>query len=135
MSKDPFCEEYLTFNATHGLFPTHTFPTRISICIDHLLMKSFLPYTTLVLESNLTDHLPITLYKDIINPIRQPTSTKTRTDYLKVQTDLENVDFETIYLSRDLNLAVNTLTDVVANIIKQNTKVLSVRKKNRILKP
>lgn len=52
-------EEYLNLLAENGLLPAHLFPTRESNCLDHVIVKTKLESQTLVIKTNITDHLPI----------------------------------------------------------------------------
>lgn len=134
-STDPLREEYLTFNAAYGIFPTHISSTRLQACLDHILTNSTTPSTTLVLESHITDHKPIVI--DIKNNfrIKQPPLTKTYTDIPKVKADLGKIDFTNVLTTDDANLATNTFISMISHTIATHTTKTKITKKNQILKP
>ncbi|VVC96332.1 unnamed protein product [Leptidea sinapis] len=77
-STDRCSDYYLTSTAALGLLPAHTFPSRIHNCFDHILLKTNLT-KAIVLDSPITDHLPIMLCIDRGQLHHGDNSNRTRT--------------------------------------------------------
>lgn len=133
---DSFSNDYLILNATHALSPTHVFPTRGDKCYDHVLLKTKLPSTTLVIDSPITDHKPTLLCLKLKNKIcNEDTRRKTTIDMENVNRDISDTDFSHILLIEDANLAADSLVSTLSSIISKHTKSILVSNKNAILKP
>lgn len=129
--------EYLTLHATHGLLPAHRLPTRINSCIDHVMLKTDKSATLLVIESHVTDHLPIVL---AINNVKLtggtvPASKVPKIDYTGLVNQIETYDFSEVLNTNDPNLATDTLTKILNIAITSHTKLVIIPRKNRIIQP
>uniref|UniRef100_A0A2A4JXL1 Reverse transcriptase domain-containing protein n=1 Tax=Heliothis virescens TaxID=7102 RepID=A0A2A4JXL1_HELVI len=127
--------EYLLLNASHGLLPTHFLPTRLEKCLDHTLLKTNLPITTLVLDTHITDHKPTLL--SIANPKleRKPNHTTTRINHGAILQELQNTDFSVIFEINDPNLSLHKFITIITQIISKNTVLVKIPKRKRTIKP
>lgn len=127
---------YLTLNATHGLLPAHSFPTRINSCLDHVILKTNKAATVLVLDSHITDHLPLFVKIDVKNLKSHtiPAFKIPKIDFFSVKADIEQHDFSQVIRTDDPNLASHILISAIQNILKVHTELTQVPKKNRNLK-
>lgn len=127
--------EYLTLNLSHGLIPTHLFPTRLANCLDHSLVKTNLPVTTLVLESHITDHRPLVLAFENTNhrPKSYQFSTRVNCDALKIE--LETTDFSLLYNILEPNLLMNTFISILRTTIAKHSVETKTPRKQKIIKP
>lgn len=128
---------YLTLNASHGLLPAHCLPTRINSCLDHVILKTKKNSTVLVLDSHITDHLPLLVKIDDIKMANQqtPSFKIPIIDYPSIKTDLENQDFSHIINTDDPNVASNILINAIQCSLKKHTNIKKLPRKNRNLKP
>ncbi|XP_037298441.1 uncharacterized protein LOC119190509 isoform X2 [Manduca sexta] len=134
-NNDSHSGEYLTIAAMHGLFPTHTLPTRLTNCLDHILLKTNFSTTTLILETHITDHEPLLLFVDKNRPKLKPPHTFTKINYDQIAIDITNKDWTDVMAASDANLAVNLLVSSLSSIIKVNTCKCNISNKTRNLKP
>lgn len=134
-NEDSYANEYLDLNATHGLLPTHTFVTRGDKCYDHVMLKSKLLSTTLVLDTHITDHKPTFLIANLKKKPEGSLNTKTKIDYENIHRTIINTDFSHIYSTQDVNLAVNNLISTTSDIIKNNTCTVKVPRSKINIKP
>lgn len=134
-NNDRHSYEYLTFTASHGLLPAHLYPTRLNNCLDHILLKTNQPGTSIVIDSLITDHLPIFLSINLDIPKPNPTYTAKVVDISNIQKDIESTDFSPILFSNDANDAAYTLTTLLTQIIEKHTRFSKVSRKNRNIKP
>ncbi|CAF4850788.1 unnamed protein product [Pieris macdunnoughi] len=58
-NEDKNSEGYLNLLASHGILPGHTYPTRESNCIDHLMIKTTFESSTIVIDAPITDHCAV----------------------------------------------------------------------------
>lgn len=136
LNEDVFSEDYLFLNASHAISPTHTFPTKLNKCYDHVLLKSKFTFTTLVINSHITDHLPTLLCLQLKLNISKNSKLKYITDFVGIQHELAKTDFSHILLIEDANRATDTLVSTLSNIIANYTKSSTTTpRKNKILKP
>lgn len=134
-SEDNYKDYYLDLLASHGLLSTHAFITRGQKCLDHVVVKSKLPSTTLVLDTQITDHLPVMLCAHLNGKLQGPPRTRTYIDYNSIHTAISNTDFSPIFSMGDVNDAVNHLISTISNIIKQNTHVIKITRRKNQIKP
>lgn len=59
---DNHSDEYLTCAASYGLLPAHQFPTRLTNCLDHIILKSNKSAMTFVIVSSITDYEPLLFF-------------------------------------------------------------------------
>lgn len=126
--------DYLTLNASHGLMPTHLFPTRDENCLDHIFLKSCLTATTLVLEAHVTDHKPLLLSLKNGNPSHKLCTTTTL-NHKAIVEELETVDFAVIYKIENINEAMNKFITIIKSIVLNHSKQVKIPRKKKIIKP
>lgn len=134
-NSNPHSLEYLILNASHGLLPTHLLPTRLENCLDHILLKSKLSSTTLVLESYITDHKPIILMLTTAKQNQNPKLYKSRPNLDAIKSELQNINFTDIYNIQDTNELLNTFISQINTVIINNTSKIIIPRRQRILKP
>lgn len=136
-NSDRRCDDYLTFFSALGFLPGHLIPTRLNNCLDHILLRSKLSSTVLVLEANITDHYPIVLSFRTKNFSFKRTVGKTvlKTDFLGVQRDLDSGDFGAVLSTDDAENAASALVDLIGSVVRRHTSECRVSSRNRILKP
>lgn len=127
--------EYLLLNASHGLLPTHLFPTRLDKCLDHTFLKTNLPVTTLVLDSHITDHRPTLLSIAYPKLVRKLRHTTTRINHEAIVQNLLNTDFSDIYVTNDPNLSMNKFITIITSIISNNSVQIKIPRRKRTIKP
>lgn len=134
-SLDAHSDEYLNTTASHAMLPAHTFPTRLTNCLDHVFLKSPYSATTLVLDCPITDHLPVLLFCDQTIPIKTPKKISQKTNIAEVISDLNNTDFSPIFEYQNPNLATESLVSLISTSIKSHTLSLVIPSRLRIIKP
>ncbi|KAL0893228.1 hypothetical protein ABMA27_014835 [Loxostege sticticalis] len=132
--REPKPDPYLNLLASHGLLPPHSFITHDDACLDHVMMKTNLKTTTIVSNFKFTDHNPVLTF---IGQHQKSPYHKTRVhvNIQNVTNELANTDFTTISEIKDANLAADLLISKIYKCVKQNTKIVKVSCRNRIIKP
>lgn len=101
-------DRYLNIISSHGLLPTHLFPTRGENCIDHVMLKTSKKSLTIVLESAFTDHMP-TLFSIKLRCYNiKPKPTIDRIDVEKIETEINNKDFSDVMQETDCETAARS---------------------------
>lgn len=120
---DTNSHDYLNLLASHGLLTSHTFPTRIANCLDHAMVKSRNPVTSLVLKAPLTDHSAVILSLDLATQQNHQNRTITvnKVNYQGILTDLQGTSFDDIMTSRDANWAAERLVSLLSNYLRTDT--------------
>ncbi|KOB76811.1 putative tick transposon [Operophtera brumata] len=127
---------YLELLASHGLIPSHTFPTRDNKCLDHVMLKSKCQCKTIVLDTYITDHRPVIL--NIVSKYANsicPKKVTTRIDLIKVGQQIKLLDFLDVLQSLDSNMATSLLMNKLMEVVKANTRLFKVPHNQRIIKP
>lgn len=137
LDNDNDCDRYLNLAASHAMLPAHSFPTRNSNCLDHVLLKTNKPAVTLVLDSLFTDHAPVIFYCETGNGLRKtpPTRTCPRTDISAIVKELGNMDFSKIVECVDAEVACSMLVENISATVISHTHVVRVPSRKRISKP
>jgi hypothetical protein len=129
-------QDYLNLCSYHGLLLGHSLPTHQSgSCLDHMILKSRSPSMTLVTNSTITDHRTVLLTLDITIHQQKCARTKTKLNLNKLERDLCNIDFSTVYKSADVNTSLEFVIKNVQQAILYNTTTLTLQKKYMNLKP
>lgn len=68
---DKMSSDYLNLTAQYGYLPTNLFPTREGKCLDHALLKSKNSALSFVIQSAITDHLPVLLCLSLNTKFKQ----------------------------------------------------------------
>ncbi|KOB78291.1 hypothetical protein OBRU01_02702 [Operophtera brumata] len=136
---DAFADEYLNLTAAHGLLPAFTLTTRqvSKTCIDHVIMKSCNKNTlSLILDTFTTDHSPVLVHTEYLNKFKEQKQTERAVlDYDSITKDLAASDFSSVLTSTNANLATDALINIIREVIKRNTKIKKITRKNRTIKP
>lgn len=127
--------EYLNLLASHGLIPSHKLPTRKNTCLDHAMIKSDEKISTLVIDTDITDHKPIVVNIEwgVLNP--SPKLYRTIINYPAVVSEVMSVDFEDVMVTESANCAAESLISTVGSIIEKHSKIVQITSKCRTLKP
>lgn len=127
--------DYLMLMASHGLFPAHTLPTRLRNCLDHVLLKTKLPASTLVAHSALTDHEVVLFYLTVKLPKTKQALQYAKVDYVAIDKTLKDTNFDLIYTFNDANLAAQYLVQLLMSMIQQHSSTRKSTNRKKILKP
>lgn len=128
-------DHYLNLTSSHGLLPTYYTPTRISRCLDHALLKCNNKAVALLLECDLTDHIPAIICLNIDKISAKVNPPCFQTDFAAAVTDIMDTNFSSVMFCDNANLATDNLLKIITPILKKHTKVLKIPKKKIILKP
>ena len=130
-------ERYLTLAASHGLLPAHTSITREAsgTCLDHILAKSQFPILTIIPDTTLTDHFPVLACMDFKKTRHFATTTITKIDMETVRSAILAIDLSPIYSSSDPAFAVNYLTNNIKAVVDENTSIITLSRRKKIIKP
>lgn len=134
-NNDTNSDEYLTCAAAHGLLPAHLYPTRVSNCLDHILLKTNFCATAIVIESSITDHEPLLLFLQAKNKDRNRSFTKYKLNRDAVIETINGFDWSPILKMTDADSASEELVGNLSTIIKANTYEYKIPRKQRTLKP
>ncbi|CAG4937227.1 unnamed protein product [Colias eurytheme] len=126
-SADPRMDDYLNTLAIHGLLPAHRYATRANNSLDHVLLKSDLPCNTVVINSSVTDHAAVLLWMKKLKINKTKAVTVKRIDYNNVLDQIKSKNFTDILQLTDVNIASESLTRFLQNVIQSNViyKVIS----------
>lgn len=128
-------DSYLNMAASHGLLPAHTFPTRGENCLDHILLKSDKQAVSLVIDSLITDHIPIILMLESKTIPLKATYTSKRVDIAACVTDIEKTDFSSVLNSTNAENATSLLVNLTSCIVATHTKTVIISCRKRTRKP
>lgn len=134
---DENSHKYLSLVAFYGLLPAHYLVTReaSSTCLDHVILRTNLPATTLVLNSTLTDHKPTLLCLEY-NVLRNYTKcTFNKINYAKLKMEVFNIDLKPIYESCDPHFSMSYLISQLQTAITNNTTTVVLPRRKKIIKP
>lgn len=132
---DTRSHEYLSTLAYHGFLPAHTLATRGNNCLDHVIIRTKAKTMTLVYNTTVTDHCStlFSLNNNKLKHIAQKTYSKI--DYEALDTYMEKLDFNPLYLVSDPNIAIDNLISIIKPAINECTKTAKISARKRILKP
>lgn len=134
-NSDRHSNDYLTTMATLGLLPAHTLPTRINNCLDHILLRTQSPARVIVLNSHVTDHLPVALFIDLKGYKSTFKKSLIRHDYESIKTEIDNFDFATGLCIQDPEIATNFLVDYLQKVLIKHSKTVYTSNRKTLLKP
>ena len=132
---DRLSDQYLTHTAALGLLPTHSIPTRQNNCLDHILLRTKLMALTMVIDSPVTDHLPVLLCLGVGKPKHTPPKYSNKIDFTSILDTFEKTNFTEVLECSDANKATDMFISTVSSVIKRNTRQTRVPKRQRIIKP
>lgn len=134
-SIDRHANNYLNLTASHGLLPGHTLPTRNSNCLDHVMLKTKLTSTTLVIQNSLTDHDTVLVSLLTKTLMIRPQTCYKKTNFANIAQQLKITDFLPILNLEDCDIAAELLVTQVSQIIKANTASIKIPRRKAPLKP
>lgn len=126
---------YLNLTAELGLLPAHTLRTRGNNCLDHFFLKTNLPSFVTVVNTQITDHLPVILSINKHKPNINSRKSHIKTDWSAVLAQIKLIDYESMFESDDADIVTDLFISSISNIIKSYTKQIFIRKKDRTIKP
>lgn len=101
---DIHAHNYLNICSFHGLLPAHNYPTHQSgSCLDHFMIKSNKPTTTLVTNSALTDHQAVLLTLQLTVHRNNCMRSYNKINITNLENDIHSINFDPVYASNDQN--------------------------------
>lgn len=134
-SNDRNSDEYLSCAASHGLLAAHLYPTRLSNCLDHVLLKTSLAATTFVIETTITDHYPVLLSLYSKQKYINIPCIKHKVDYESVIETINKLNWSHTLSIMDPNEAAQDMINKLFSIVKEHTTECIIPRKLRTLKP
>lgn len=135
-SKERMRTAYLDFTTEYGYLPAHYFATRHGNCLDHVLLKTKSQALSLVLQSPLTDHLPVLLCLSTQSDRERPlTTVYKKLDFNNVKKLLKDSNISDILQINDPDLAATTLVEILMNSIQLSTVFRPLPCRQQISKP
>ncbi|KOB69809.1 putative tick transposon, partial [Operophtera brumata] len=134
-TEDKRCHDYLNVLSSHSLLPAHLLPTHGFTCLDHLMMKTKLDAICFIVESSITDHECVALNMVQNAKLEYINKTFSRIDYDGLDSAVNNIDFQSVLNSKDVNIATNLFIDYLKTAIKANTQVVKIPNRKRTYKP
>ncbi|KAG7309154.1 hypothetical protein JYU34_005076 [Plutella xylostella] len=125
---------YLDTLASHGLLSAHSYPTRESACLDHVIIRTKLEATTLVINTSLTDHSACMLSLNDIKLKNKKVSFK-KVNLEAVSDDLSRVNFDEVYNESECNAATDRFEKIVTNIIENHSSTILLSRRKSSIKP
>lgn len=129
-------DNYLTKMASHGLASLIDQPTRItsetSTCIDHIFFRrnarTRIEYTTLVVHSEVSDHLMTVLYLKSNHPVKNNHRSETviKIDYNKLRESLNKYDWSCILSQTDASVGFDLFIKTLQQFIQDAKKEIAI---------
>lgn len=128
---------------THRFLPAISLPTREAeatvSCIDHFYIKTSIDlnnFNGFILQEKLTDHKPVILNMNILEPAstHRPQANITKyTDIALLKSQLSQETWNTVFAENDIDLAfehfINKFTDYIKAATKTSYNTLKKKKK------
>ena len=134
-STDPNADDYLSLIATHAMLPAYTLPTRLSSCLDHVVLRTQTTATSLLIDSPITDHSPVIIYCNLNIKPKKSNHTKVKTDLPGVVDSLSRMDFSSIFQCHNPNAASESLVSMLSSVINSHSHTSQIPSRKRIIKP
>lgn len=134
---DRNASDYLLCTASLGLLPAHIYPTRLGNCLDHIFLKTRLTATAIILDTHITDHLPIILCLKLNEKLYVNKNKKviTQLDFGSIKKDIDKLNFSSVTEEADANIAADNLIAIIRDVVIKHTTKKKVTRRTRILKP
>lgn len=130
---------YLNMLSTYGILSGHYLPTREQNCLDHIMLKinpKICSAFIAVLNTTITDHLTTFLSLTKINNTKNATQkSKIKINFAKAQKHLQNLNLTELLLLIDPNQITDLLINKLTKSMIENTSIIFIPKKQRIIKP
>lgn len=139
-------DDYLTTIISYGLHSLITKPTRVTentaSCIDHIVANHPGRATSVVIESNFTDHYAVAAAFSINTNDDDNDTTKRQDNKIVTEVDVEELkqkltleDWNMVIRQDDVNVAVEQFIVTLNNHIEKSTKTKHIRPRYKKLKP
>ncbi|CAH0717614.1 unnamed protein product, partial [Brenthis ino] len=130
------CDSYLEITAMYGLTATHNFLTTDKSCLDHCLVKTKLPISTIVCQTTLTNHACVIVSLSQKNIIGKSTITfNKKIDYDSVIKQLKSIEWNILLKDLNANDATDTFLAIVMTALDSNTTYIKFSARKRNIKP
>ncbi|KAL4720401.1 hypothetical protein ACJJTC_007613 [Scirpophaga incertulas] len=133
-STDVNSNEYFTLLSSHRMLPAYLLPTRGNNCLDHIFVRSPYTATALILNSCITDHYPSLFCLQMEAKRNKTERTDIKADIPAIIKDLEQTNFTSVMSSNNAEAAAQCFVNLISTAIKNNSKIIQSRSKNRIIK-
>lgn len=134
-NNDKSSEHYLNLLSEFGLMPAHTLPTRLQNCLDHVILNKSKFAQTFVVETDVSDHYPVILNISNVNTVEKPQITRKVTMYADAIKYLATSELNEVMITTDPEEATNLLINKISKAISLHTSTVSIKNKQRTLKP
>ncbi|CAK1542480.1 unnamed protein product [Leptosia nina] len=136
-TSDNNAEEYLNLLASHAMLPAYFHPTRKNNCIDHVMLRTLQKATTIIFDSQFTDHAPVLCCIPTLKKIDKNShiSTIKRIDLPAVVDALEKTDLSLVLNISDPETAAFKIVSIITSILDKFTVIKRTPSKHRIIKP
>lgn len=130
-------EDYLNLTASLDLCPAHTLPTRLGNCLDHFLIKTQCNAKVMVLDTHITDHLPIVLSISLKNKPNTPLvpTTSVKYDFESIKNEIDTTDYRPILDTSDADRATDLLISNLQSVITKHSKTVRTPNRKIVIKP
>ena len=131
--------KYLEVLSSHGLLPGHYLPTRMSSCLDHVILKLDTHHNSpivTVLNTSVTDHSMVLLClvsKSLIKKTK--VKFKTVVDYENISKTLICTDITRFNNYKDPNNLADAFINLIRSELHLNTKIKPISSCKRLIKP
>lgn len=134
-------EKYLDMLSSCGYDCLNHLATREKACLDHCFYRGFNRHSVQVIKTAITDHFPVIcqistgkMAVDDSDLDQNGFQTKFNTDIFKQK--IKELNWDTFYLERDVDIATNILTEILETCKTQaSVRIESKSNKKKILKP
>lgn len=117
------------------MLPAHLHPTRKQNCLDHVILRTSGNASTFILDTPITDHLPLILYISSKEKLNATKRVFQRHNIPAIVSDLQSTDFSPILTSSDSDTVADTLVNVVSTIVRKHSCNVPIPSRKRIIKP
>ncbi|KOB76553.1 putative tick transposon [Operophtera brumata] len=128
-------DEYLNLVASHAMLPAHLHPTRKQNCLDHIILRTSNNASTFILDTPITDHLPLILCLSAKGKVDASKRVSQRNNIPAIISDLQSTDFSPILTSSDPDTVADALVNVISTIVKKHSCYVPIPSRKRIIKP
>ena len=134
-NEDSRSNDYLNLLAENGLIPGHLIPTRDANCLDHVFIKTSYVSHSYVINSHITDHLPVllNLHNDVCKV--KPNKTRRIVNYRNASEEINALDLRYIMEIEDPNTATECLIMRLQQSLHSNTHIKKIPNRKTIIKP
>ncbi|KAL4719137.1 hypothetical protein ACJJTC_011366, partial [Scirpophaga incertulas] len=132
---DQKSSNYLDLLSTHGMLPSHVYPTRGTACLDHCFLYIGTKASTLVHDTSITDHSSVIVSLKNCTVKHSKLKSIKIIDYSKAISDLGNNCWLEIYNCKDPEVATCRLIDILSSVLSRNTVDRAITNRQTAIKP